>query len=600
MEPKEEIRQRIDIADLISEYLTIKPAGSGSFKALCPFHNEKTPSFHISRDKQIWHCFGCAKGGDLFAFMMEMEGMDFLGALRFLGKKAGVEVDLRPKKGQGEHDKLRELHVLATTFYQTVLHKHELGRAGKAYIERRGIDIDLAKTFELGCAPDKWDALTQFLRKKGIEDHWMEKAGLAKKASSGDLIDRFRNRLMIPLHDAQGRVVGFTARLLGEQTEKSGPKYLNSPETEVYRKSEILFGYHLAKRSIRQEDAVIVVEGNLDVIASHKAGVKNIVASSGTALTQQQLAFVQKQTNRLLMCFDADSAGFTAAQRGIHLAQGMGFDVDVILIPEDAGKDPDDVVKRDQALWKELVAKPVPVMQYYINRWSAGLNTADPRSKRDFVTRVLQELGQVRSPIERQHWLQMVADMTRTDIVALERLMGSRKSEVAVSVKKTLPAEVLPKQIGRSEKILQFVIGAVFIDPALAESIFPSIELERALASSPTGEVYKMAKDVYSEPVDDNSPQKPLFERLRRTLQDSENPQLLQALHAALAYAETLASSLDPQQLRSEVDRHIALIKTRERTSRKQQLAAQIRQAEQAGDSDLVQRLLSEYKTFTI
>ena len=528
--------------------------------------------------------------------------MDFIGALRFLGEKVGVEVDLTPQKGRGEYDTLRELHTLATTFYETVLHKHALGSAARAYIKGRKIDTDLARTFQLGCAPDNWDALTQFLRKKGVDERQMKKAGLAKRSSNGNLIDRFRHRLMIPLCDAQGRVVGFTARLLGEQTEKTGPNYLNSPETSIYSKSDVLFGYHLARRAIRQQDSVVVVEGNLDVIASHKAGVTNIVASSGTALTQQQLTLLKKQTNHLLMCFDSDSAGFTAAQRGIRLAQTMGFDVDVILIPEEAGKDPDDVVTRDVSLWQKLVAAPVPVMQYYIGRWSKKLNPTDPRSKRDFAQLALQELSYVKSSIEQQHWLQVIADMTQSSAQALTAaLQGHMASPAGTSkpLKEGMKSTARPRS-DRQDKALQFLTGACFLDDSLAADIFGSLSVDSTSQMSHTEEVYKMANELYTHGVDDNSSHIPLFERLRNIVQDREEPQLLQSLHAALAYAETLAASLDPQELRNEVDRHIALVKSRERKTKKQQLAAQIRQAEQAGDADLVQRLLQEYKTFTI
>ena len=473
MEPKEEIRQRIDVADLIAEYLTLKPAGSGSFKALCPFHNEKSPSFHISRDKQIWHCFGCDKGGDIFAFLMEMDGLSFPEALRFLGKKAGVEVDLKPSKHQGEYDLLRDLHVQAASFYQTVLHKHELGEQARAYIKKRGIDIDLAKTFEIGYAPDKWDALTVYLGKKGITDEQILKAGLGKRSSKGNVIDRFRNRLLISLHDQQGRVVGFTGRLLGEQGEKTGPKYLNSPETPIYKKSDVLFGYHLAKRSMRQEDAAIVVEGNLDVVASHKAGVMHVVASSGTALTQGQLSLIQKQTNHLLMCFDADNAGFAAAQRGIQLAQTMGFDVDVIAIPPELGKDTDDVVQNDPEAWKALVKKPIPVMQYYINRWSQELDPANPRSKRDFAQKVLTELKFVANVVERQHWLQMVADMTQTDVNVLRSAIQGRSAAKTATPKGTSPDR---KTLTNIEKSLRFLIGAALHDDTLSQSIALVVE----------------------------------------------------------------------------------------------------------------------------
>ncbi len=600
MEPKEEIRQRIDIADLIAEYLTLKPAGSGSFKALCPFHNEKTPSFHISRDKQIWHCFGCDKGGDLFAFVMEMDGMDFPSALRFLGKKAGVEVELKPRRGQNEYDQLRELHVLSTAFYQTVLHKHELGEVARTYIKKRGIDVDLARTFELGCAPDKWDALVSFLSKKGVSEQMMLKAGLAKRSSSGNLIDRFRNRLLIPLHDAQGRVVGYTGRLLGEQGEKTGPKYLNTSETPIYRKSDILYGYHLAKRSMRQVDAAIVVEGNLDVVASHKAGVTHVVASSGTALTQSQLTLLQKQTNHLLMCFDSDSAGFAAAQRGIRLAQTMGFDVDVISIPDDLGKDTDDVVQKDPLAWKKLVEKPIPVMRYYIDQWAQDMDPADPRSKRDFAKKVLQEIVYVQDAVERQHWLQLVADMTGVAVSELKKALQRQKRPEKV-VQEPVTAVIMKKKLTKTEKSLRFLIGVGCSDESLLSTVAQGLDqsvVER-LSDSILLQVYKSLQLLYTTDVDHNSAQTPIFQRLRDRWQSDEHREHLHSIDAALVYTEATTAEMNADQLRTEVDRHIAFLQTHAQSSRKQQLAAQIRQAEQAGQADRVRELLEEYKSFT-
>jgi len=360
MEPKDEIKSKLNISDIISEYLALKPAGGGSFKAVCPFHSEKTPSFYVSTEKQI-----CDKGGDVISFVMEIDGVDFLSALKTLGKKAGVEVDLKPEKFSGEKEMSYKINALACKFYQTILHEHQAGKKARDYMRSRGINETLANEFQLGAAPDSWDGLYGFLLKRGYGQTAIVAAGLAKSRQSGSgFVDRFRNRLMIPLCDASGRVLGFTGRLLEEQTEKTGPKYLNSPETVIYKKSDVLFGLHLAKKSIRNEKSVIIVEGNLDVIASHNAGVRHIVASSGTALTQSQLIILKRLTENILFCFDSDTAGFAAAQRGIRIALSLGFRVKVIAIPAELGKDPDDVVQKNPATWNALVARPINVLKY--------------------------------------------------------------------------------------------------------------------------------------------------------------------------------------------------------------------------------------------
>ncbi|MBU0613695.1 DNA primase, partial [Patescibacteria group bacterium] len=276
MEPKEEIRARIHVDELIGEYLELRPAGHMNFKALCPFHGEKTPSFHVSREKEIWHCFGCHKGGDIFAFIMEIEGVDFAEAMRILAKKAGVEMpEYKPQKDKGERELYIEMHQLAGRFYKKVLESHESAGVARDYLKNRGITSDLVDKFLLGFALESWESLCLFLKQKGYTEKQILGSGLAKIRKSGSgIIDRFRNRIMIPISDTRGNIVGFTGRLLSGE----GPKYLNSPETLIYNKRAILYGLHLAKTAIRQKGSVIIVEGNLDVVASHKAGVENVVA----------------------------------------------------------------------------------------------------------------------------------------------------------------------------------------------------------------------------------------------------------------------------------------------------------------------------------
>ncbi len=351
MDQKEEIKTRVDIAELIGEYLTLKPAGGGSFKALCPFHAEKTPSFHVSKEKQIWHCFGCGEGGDCFSFVMKMDGLDFPEALRVLGKRVGVEVARFDTTASNERQRLVELNEFAAACYHKALLDSPNAAEARAYVERRGITPELLEKFRLGFAPDAWDGLSKFLERKGFRLAEAERAGLVQRRRSGQgFLDRFRCRLMVPLRDHHGSVVAFTGRLLpspltpplaGGETREVGPKYLNSPETAVYHKGELLFGLDLAKSEIKEQKAVVIFEGNLDVIASHKAGIENVVASSGTALTQHQLDLLKRFTDTLVFSFDEDAAGFHAARRGIALARERGFQIKVALLPPEAGKDPD-------------------------------------------------------------------------------------------------------------------------------------------------------------------------------------------------------------------------------------------------------------------
>ena len=270
MDPKDEIKTKIDVAELIGEYVPLKTAGSGSLKGVCPFHAEKTPSFHVSRERQIWKCCGCDKGGDIFSFVRELEGMTCPEALRHLGARAGVEIpDYRPTKDTDKRVILLTIHAQAAAFYSTLLHESPRGQVMRDYIASRGIDRTLAEKFKLGASTNDWDTLSSYLLKKGHSEHILVESGLSLRRKSGSgLIDRFRSRLMIPLCDATGNVVGFTARVLpGAPSDQA--KYMNSPETPIYHKGSLLYGLHLGKTAIRRTGEVIIVEGNLDVIASH-------------------------------------------------------------------------------------------------------------------------------------------------------------------------------------------------------------------------------------------------------------------------------------------------------------------------------------------
>ena len=293
MDPKDEIKQKLDILDLVSEYVALKPSGSTGFKGLCPFHSEKSPSFHVSQDRQNWHCFGCSEGGDCFSFVMKMEGMTFPEALMHLGKKVGVEVRRLPTAETNTRSRMLQVNDLAQKFYRKVLIDSPKASAARAYVEKRQIPTELAETFGLGYAPDDWDTLSQFLLKHGFSEGELLQAGVSMRRKQGSgVIDRFRNRLMIPLRDHHGNTVGFTGRSM--PGDEQGPKYMNSPETPVYSKTHLVFGLDLAKQPAREAGAMVIVEGNLDVVASHKAGVANIVASSGTALTQEKLELIKR------------------------------------------------------------------------------------------------------------------------------------------------------------------------------------------------------------------------------------------------------------------------------------------------------------------
>ncbi|MDA0208545.1 MAG: DNA primase [bacterium] len=595
MEPKEEIRNRLDVSEVISEYLPLKPAGSGSFKALCPFHGEKTPSFHISTEKQIWRCFGCNKGGDIFSFVMEMEGIGFREALEELAKKAGVELPKYEKQQTTDSSQfLYDMMALSGKVYHAVLMDHETGEVARAYMHRRGITPELAKKFQIGYAPESWTFMHDFLKKKGYGEARIEKAGLIKKKQNGTgYLDRFRHRLLIPLHDARGNIVGFTGRTMYADEEAKGPKYLNSPETPIYNKRDVLYGLSFAKSAIRAEDAVIIVEGNLDIIASHKAGVEHIVASSGTALTESQLSLLKRFTNNLVFCFDGDSAGFKAAKRGIHLAQQEGFNVKVITIPERLGKDPDDIVQKSEEAWRELVKHPVPIMRYFIAKHIGSANMSDVEVRREAVHAVLDELSRIHDSIERDFWLDDIATKTGIKRQALEsalRAKAGNSAHVSRAPTQKPAAEALPTYSKLQEAGL-LIIGMMLADRALFEH-----GMNRLKADLLPEQFIPLYTNIILRYNHANLPQDAQWKSFFSSMREDASEIDRGFIDYAALLAESFSVDMDRTRLRSELDRHIDLLLKKRLNAKKADLEMKIREAEQLGKKDEMHALLDSYK----
>lgn len=305
MDAPQEVKSRLDIVDIVSEYFPLKPGGSGAFKANCPFHQERTPSFYVSRPRQSWHCFGCDQGGDLISFVMKIEGMEFREALEHLAQKAGVQLPKFDGEKASQRKRIYEVNEMAMKFFRSTLEHAPEAEAARAYVKKRGLDDLTTDLFGIGYAPGSWDALTKALASKGVTEQEMLLAGLVAKSERGSgVYDRFRGRVMFPIADVHGNVVGFTGRILegeecrvkSEVSRTPGVKYVNTPETSAYRKSAVLYGLDKAKGEIRRADLAVIVEGNMDVVGSHQFGVTNVVAASGTALTSEQLALLKRFT----------------------------------------------------------------------------------------------------------------------------------------------------------------------------------------------------------------------------------------------------------------------------------------------------------------
>lgn len=410
----EEVKSRLSIEDIVSEYVQLKRAGR-NFKGLSPFTSENTPSFVVSPEKQIWHDFSSGKGGDILSFIMEVEGMDFKAALELLARKAGVDLEeftpsSSPQAGANRDQKKRLYEAVehAVRFYQGHLIKHN--EPLKYLREKRGYEKQTLLDFRFGYSPTSGKDLAQYLLKKGYTGDELKKSGLAT-VRSGQLSDMFRGRVMIPLLDPEGRPVGFTARQL--QEDKRFPKYINTPATILYDKGRQLFGLSQAKEAIRKSGYAVVVEGNLDVVASHQAGIKNVVASAGTALTTFHLKDLKRFTGDVRLSFDDDRAGQEAAVRAIPLAQSLGgIDLSIVSIPK--GKDPDELIREDPKLWQSVVEAPQYMVDWLIERMVGSLDMKTAQGKRTLVDELLKVIRELKDTVEQEHYLQVLAKLTNT------------------------------------------------------------------------------------------------------------------------------------------------------------------------------------------
>ena len=399
MDAASDVRERLAIEDVVAEYVQLKRSGR-NFKGLSPFSNEKSPSLMVSPEKGIWHDFSSGKGGNVFGFVMEMEGLDFKQALELLARKAGVDLSQYQSRGNDNSKLKARLYgalEAAAHFYQVQLTKNTeaLNYVRKA----REFSKETILAFQLGYSPSSGQELYNYLIKKGFNSDEMKRAGLITQRHSG-MGDMFRGRLMVPLCDAQGNVVGFTARLLN--SDPNAPKYINTPATLLYDKGRQAYGLHLAKESIRRDGFVIVVEGNLDVIASHQAGVNNVVATAGTAMTVAHLKALKRFTGDIRLCFDQDSAGQKAAERAIDLASQADVTLQMITIPD--GKDPDELIKKDLKLWQAAVEKPQSVVDWLMDRYEAQLDTTNSDSKRGYTDIVLRLIKRL-DAVEQDHFI---------------------------------------------------------------------------------------------------------------------------------------------------------------------------------------------------
>lgn len=412
MGPVDEIKNRLDIVEFIKGYLKLEKAGQ-NWKALCPFHTEKTPSFFVSPSRQMWYCFGCHKGGDAFKFLMELEHLEFPETLRILAEKTGVELKREDPKIRTERVRQLEILEAAAKFFQERL---LAAPEAKAYVGGRGLKNETIAEFRIGFAPTGWDNLLKHLEKLGFNAPEIEKAGLAIRKENGGVYDRFRSRIMFPIADSQGRIVGFTGRifaLAGTQANETEAKYVNTPESLVFSKGRILYGFDKTKHEIRRQNAAVLCEGQMDFLMAWQSGIRNVVATSGTALTSWHLGTLKRLCETLYLAFDMDEAGANATERGIMMASQQGFNVRIIELPH--GKDIADFVAKAVGSLADVIGRAMPVMEYYFAKSLKGLpdqgddSSAGLEKKKEVIAYILPRIKMLKSPVEQAFWLEKLS-----------------------------------------------------------------------------------------------------------------------------------------------------------------------------------------------
>jgi DNA primase len=468
---KEEVRARLNIEDVVGEYVQLKRAGR-NFKGLSPFSGEKTPSFFVSPDKHIWHDFSSNKGGDIFSFVMEVEGMDFRQALEHLARKAGVDLSMYESKGSQDlarrKKRLLDAHHLAAQYYQHSLLRNQ--HALEYVFKTRGLSKSIVQSFQIGYAPTSGDALVQFLSKKGFTRQELADAGLTNRFG-GDL---FRGRMMVPLMDGSGQVIGFTARVISGD-DPNAPKYLNTPQTLLYDKSRHVFGLSQAKEAIRTSDYAVIVEGNLDVVSSHQAGVAQVVATAGTALTEQHLRALKRLSGHIRLSFDADKAGIAATERAIPIASDVGVELTIIGLPEGA-KDPDELIQQDVNLWQAAIDQAVPAVDWILQQYAQREDITTASGKRTFTTAALNVVSGLHDPIEKDHYEKVIASMVGSSIEAVKAKLSTVATKTAAPTRRSVART--DSASGRDERSYQDNLLAVALIDAPSQQLFVDTDSE--------------------------------------------------------------------------------------------------------------------------
>jgi DNA primase len=582
----DDLRRQADIVRVINDYVTLKKKGT-NWMACCPFHQEKTPSFSVNPSKDIFYCFGCAKGGSVFNFVMEMERVSFPEAVRIVAEKTGMpmpamEQDNRFEARRKEADEVVELNAWALEFWEAQLADGGAeGKAAREYVEGRGISEETRRVFRLGYAPNSWDALSNHLKRKGASAAQVERSGLVVRKDAGGFYDRFRGRVIFPVMDAQGRPVAFGARAMRPEDE---PKYLNSPETPAYTKGRHLFGLNVSRDDIRRKKFAILVEGYLDLIVPYQFGVRNVVASLGTALTPEQAKLLGRFARKVVVNYDGDRAGIKAAKRAIETLLPEDFEVKVLVLPD--GSDPDEFLRAQGVEeYNRRRGQAVPHIQFVLEQALRERNLRHPAEKAEAVEEVLPFVRAVRNRIQKREYFDMMMDALRVEEAGLRRELwksvGAASAADAGDVRRTVVrAETHPPTVAE-QRLLELLVH----DAELRRAVLPQLE-EADYEALPTASIFRALSELDrgGAPVDFASlgaltAEDPVASDLVPMLLMSEPERAEgEATDAFLAEAESCALALRLMR----VDRRI------------RELASEIAAADRADDPELRDRLILE------
>jgi len=591
----EEIKSKLDIVEVIREYVPVKAVGA-NFQALCPFHNEKTPSFVISPEKQIWHCFGCSRGGDVFAFIMEKEGLGFMETLRLLAPKAGVVLKYEKAEDYSQRNRLLDILELAGKYYAHILTTPP-GQKTREYLLNRGLSAEIISDWQLGYSPDTWDSLYKFLTARPLTgkkytDEEIFLAGLITKRDGGrGYYDRFRDRIMFPIWDTNNNLIAFTARVNPEKekTEKMG-KYINCPQTKVYDKSRVLFALNKAKSSIRSEDLSIVVEGQMDVISCHQHGFTNVVASSGTALTTEQVTLLKRYTNNVALLFDMDVAGQLAADRGIKEVLAQELNLKIIILPS---KDPDECLRNNPDDFRQAVLKAKPMLEYYFEKVSAGLDLEELDNKRAVRDKMFIMIDLVVNKTEQGYWLKKISEELGffENDVREEFVKWQAKNSVLRGKETGKEPKAVIKESSREDKLTELLLALLVKFPEFIN--YSTSNLEPDYLSPLSARFYKGFIIHYNKTASLD------YENFRLYLEEQGDgdEKLLDKL---ILLGEKDFYSYEPPQVKAEIVNIISELKKYGRQKKIRKLQKTIAQAEKDGKSDELDKLMNDLKDLMI